>query len=54
MTDSVPVEAYRGSVEATKELFRICRLVRHTERIPPERARHVCMFASQDIPYRAK
>ena len=33
---SVPVEAYRGSVKATKELFRICRLVWHSERIPPE------------------
>ena len=34
--DNVPAEAYRGSVEATKELFRICRLMWHTERIPPE------------------
>ena len=34
--DSVPVEAYRGSVEATKELFRICRLMWHNERIPLE------------------
>ena len=34
--DNVPVEAYRGSVEATKELFRICRLMWYTERIPPE------------------
>ena len=32
----MPVEAYRGSVEATKELFRICRLMWHNERIPPE------------------
>ena len=37
--DSVPVEAYRGSVEATKELFRICRLMWHNERIPPELVR---------------
>ena len=37
--DNVPVEAYRGSVEATKELFRICRLMWHTERIPPELVR---------------
>ena len=29
--DSVPVEAYCGSVEATKELFRICRLMWHNE-----------------------
>ena len=29
--ESVPVEAYRGSVEATKELFRICRLMQHNE-----------------------
>ena len=37
--DDVPVEAYRGSVEATKELFRICRLMWHTELIPPELVR---------------
>ena len=37
--DNVPVEAYRGSVEATKELFRICRLMWYTERIPPELVR---------------
>ena len=34
--DGVPVEAYRGSVEATTELFRICRLMWTTERIPAE------------------
>ena len=28
------LEAYRGSGEATKELFRICRLMWNTERIP--------------------
>ena len=28
-----------GSVEATKELFRICRLMWHNERIPPELVR---------------
>ena len=33
--DSVYVEAYRGSVEATKELFGICRLMWHNERVPP-------------------
>ena len=43
--DIVPVEAYRGPVEATKELFRICRLMWHTERIPPEIVR--CMFVMQ-------
>ena len=32
--DDVPIEAYRGSEEATKELFRICRLMWNTERIP--------------------
>ena len=37
--DSAPVDAYRGSVEATKELFRIYRLMWHTERIPPELVR---------------
>ena len=35
----MPVEAYRGSVEATKELFLICRLMWHNERIPPELVR---------------
>ena len=30
----MPIEAYRGSEEATKELFRICRLMWNTERIP--------------------
>ena len=34
--DNVPVEAYRGSMHATNELFRICRLMWHTERILPE------------------
>ena len=38
-TARVPVEAYRGTVEATKELFRICRLMWHNERIPPELVR---------------
>ena len=37
--DNVPVEAYCGSVEATKELFRICRLMWYTELIPPELVR---------------
>ena len=37
--DCVSVEAYRGSVEATKELFRICRLMWQNERIPPELVR---------------
>ena len=37
--DGVPVEAYRGSVEATTELFRICRLMWTTERIPAELVR---------------
>ena len=30
----MPIEAYRGSEEATKLLFRICRIVWNTERIP--------------------
>ena len=33
--DNVPIEAYRGSVHATNELFRICRMMWHSERIPP-------------------
>ena len=37
--DSVPVEVYRGSMEATKELFRICRLMWHNESIRPELVR---------------
>ena len=41
--DSVPVEAYRGSVKATKErtkdLFCICHLMWYTERMPPELVR---------------
>ena len=37
--DNVPVEAYRGSVHATNELFRICRMMWHSERIPPELVR---------------
>ena len=40
--DDVPIEAYRGSEEATKELFRICRLMWNTERIPANLVR--CMF----------
>ncbi len=32
----MPVEEYRGSVKATKELFRICRLMWHNGRIPLE------------------
>ena len=34
--DNMPVEAYRGSVHATNELFRICRMMWHSERILPE------------------
>ena len=37
--DNVPIEAYRGSVHATNELFRICRMMWHSERIPPELVR---------------
>ena len=32
--DNVPVEAYRGPMHATNELFRLCRLMWQTERIP--------------------
>ena len=35
----MPVEAYRGFMEATKELFRICRLMWDTESIPLELVR---------------
>ena len=34
--DNVPVEAYRGSIEAKRELFRLCRLMWHSERIPQD------------------
>ena len=37
--DNAPIEAYRGSVHATNELFRICRMMWHSERIPPELVR---------------
>ena len=37
--DDVPIEAYRGSVTAKNELFRICRLMWDTELIPPELVR---------------
>ena len=37
--DNVPIEAYLGSVHATNELFRICRMMWHSERIPPELVR---------------
>ena len=36
---NVPMEAYLGSVHATNELFRICRMMWHSERIPPELVR---------------
>ena len=42
--DNVPVEAYRGSVEVTNELFRICRLIWRTEQIPPDLVRVVFMM----------
>ena len=34
--DDVLVEPYRGSVHATNELFRRCRMMWHSDRIPPE------------------
>ena len=37
--DNMPIEAYRWSVYATNELFRICRMMSHSERIPPEMVR---------------
>ena len=36
--DNVPIEDYRGSVHTTSEL-RICRMMWHSERIPPELVR---------------
>ena len=38
-TLSHPVEGYRGSVHATNELLRICRMMWHSERILPELVR---------------
>ena len=37
--DNVPVDVYRGFVHATNELFRICRMMWQSERIPPELVR---------------
>ena len=37
--NDMPIEAYRGSGEATTELFRICRLMWNTERIKAKVAR---------------
>ncbi len=39
--DNVPVEGYRGSIEAKSELFRLCRLMWHSERIPQDLVRGV-------------
>ena len=48
--DNVPVDAYHGSVEATKELYRICRLMWHTERIPPELERGMLVMLHKKGP----
>ena len=48
--DDVPVEAYRGSVHATSELFRICRMMWHTERIPPELVRGIFIMLHKKGP----
>ena len=48
--DSVPVEAYCGSVEATKELFRIYRLMWHNERIPLELVRGMSVMLHKKEP----
>ena len=48
--DSVPVEAYRGSVEATKELLRICRLMWQNERIPLEIVRGMFVMPNRKGP----
>ena len=46
----MPAEAYRGSVEATKELFRICRLMWHNERIPLELVRGMFVMLHEKGP----
>ena len=37
--DNWPIEAYRWSVNATNELFRICLMMWHSEFVPPELVR---------------
>ena len=46
----MPIEAYRGSVHATNELFRICLRMWHSERIPPELARGTFIMLHQKGP----
>ena len=48
--DTVLAEAYRGSVEATNELFRICRLMWRTKQIPPDRVRGVLTMIDKKGP----
>ena len=48
--DDVPVEAYRGSVHATSELLRICRMMWHTKRIPPELVRGIFIMLHKKGP----
>ena len=42
--DNVPAEAYRASTAASTELFRICRLMWRSERIPEELVRGMCIM----------
>ena len=48
--DKVPVEAYRGSMEAKSELFRLCRLMWHSERIPQDLVRGVFVMLHKKGP----
>ena len=48
--DTVSVEAYRGSVEVTNELFRICRLMWRTEQIRHDLVRGVLMVIYKNSP----
>ena len=48
--DNVPVEAYRGSIEAKSELFRLCRLMWHSERIPQDLVRGVFVMLHKKGP----
>ena len=48
--DNVPVEAYRGSNEAKSELFPLCRLMWHSERIPQDLVRGVFVMLHKKGP----
>ena len=48
--DNVPVEAYRGSNEAKSELFPLCHLMWHSERIPQDLVRGVFVMLHKKGP----